>query len=60
MLAVLMRDKIVVLDSTTIVRYDGDATTILIDGKRYIVHASNVMDKIKDALRRGDNFVEVD
>lgn len=59
MLAILMKNKIVVVDSTTIIRWDGDATTILVNDKTYIVHGKNITPQIAAAILKGDNFVEV-
>lgn len=59
MLAIGMKNKIVFVDSTTIIQFEGDATTILIDGEKYILHGKNVVGQILDAIRRGDNYVEV-
>lgn len=59
MLTILMDKKIVVLNTTTFIQYDGDATSVIIDGKRYIVSGKNVLDQIKDAIRRGETYVEV-
>ena len=60
MLAILMKNKIVVVDSTTILRWDGYATIIYMDDKKYIVHGKNIMLQITEAFRRGDNYVEVE
>ena len=60
MLSILTKNKIIVVNSTTLITHDGEATTIIIDGKRYIVHGKNVVSQIKEAIRRGDNYVEVE
>lgn len=60
MLAILMKEKIVVVNSTTIIRWDGDATIVFMNDKKYIIHGKNIMPQIKEAIRRGDNFVEVE
>ena len=59
MLAIDVGGKIVFVDSTTIIKED-DGTWILINGNWWLLYGKNILSKIREALRRGDNYVEVE
>lgn len=59
MLAIDTGRKITFVDSTTIIKED-DGTWVLIAGKWCLVHGENILNKIREALRRGDNYLEVE
>lgn len=48
------------LTNADMLRWDGDTTGIKFSGNWWVISMDNVVDKIMDALRRGDNFVEVE
>ena len=52
--------KIFNLANVNMLKWDGRATTIMIGQSWWILSENNVLSKICDALRRGDNYVEVD
>lgn len=48
------------LDHAEMLRYNNDLTEVMIGKTWWIVSCNNVMDKIITALKRGDNFLEVE
>jgi uncharacterized protein YlzI (FlbEa/FlbD family) len=48
------------LNRTNMLRWDGDTTGIMFGGNWWVISMNNVVDKIMEAYRRGDRYVEVE